>query len=72
LVTLGALIGGTAVVGPEAPAWAQRLAEARRARPVLTLDLGQWDLVAVRHPIFGSEAYYVTTADIAKALSQED
>jgi hypothetical protein len=66
------LIAGGAGLSETPPAWATRLADASRRRPVLTIDLGQWDAIVVRHPVYGREPYAADPAEIARALAAED
>jgi hypothetical protein len=72
LRVVGLVAAGAGIGSRPGPAWAERLASAQRSRPVLTIDLGQWDAIIVRHPIYGREPYAIDPAEIARALAVED
>jgi hypothetical protein len=37
----------------------------------LTIDLGQYEAIVVRHPVMGREPYVIDPAEIARALRDE-
>jgi hypothetical protein len=64
-----ALLSLGLIMGLDETARAQRLG--RPAPALLTIDLGQFEAIVVRHPVMGREPYVIDPADIARALRDE-